>query len=55
MATTEYKQVCITQPAVELLERLKALYAKKGTPMQSPAILGIALNDLAKKMEQDNP
>lgn len=54
MATTEYKQVSITQPAADLIERLKILYGKKGTPMQSPAILGIALNDLAKKMGLDN-
>ena len=50
MASTEYKQVCITLPAAELLEQLKAVYGKIGTPLQSPAILGIALNELAQRL-----
>lgn len=46
----EYKQASITPQTAEKISEIKQKLADKGTPMQSPAIIGEAINQFAKKV-----
>ena len=49
MAGSDYKQVSVTKQTAEKIDELKVRFAEKGTPMQAPTIVGLAINDFAKK------
>ena len=50
MAELSYKQATITMQTSRNIEAIKDELAKRGTPMQSPAIIGMAVNELLEKM-----
>lgn len=47
----EYKQVSITTTTADRIDDIKAKFAELGTPIQPPAIIGMAINKLAKEMK----
>lgn len=47
----EYKQVSITTTTADKIDDIKAKFAELGTPIQPPAIIGMAINKLAKEMK----
>ena len=47
----EYKQVSITPQTAEKIDELKVKFAKKGTPIQPPAIIGMAINKMSEEMK----
>lgn len=47
----EYKQVSITLQTAEKIDDLKAAFAEKGTPIQPPAIIGMAINKMAEEIK----
>lgn len=47
----EYKQVSITPQTAEKIDELKVRFAEKGTPIQPPAIIGMAINKMAKEFK----
>lgn len=50
MADYEYKTVTITRQTADKVDDLKAKFAENGTPIQPPAIIGMAVNEYAEKM-----
>ena len=48
----EYKQVSVTLETKEKIDSIKSVLAKNGTPMQSPAIVGTAINMFAEKVKK---
>lgn len=46
----EYKQVSVTPETRDKIDAIKGEFAKKGTPMQGPAIVGAAINLYADKI-----
>lgn len=48
----EYKQVSVTPETREKIDAIKDELAKKGTPMQGPAIVGAAINLYADKVSK---
>ncbi len=50
MADYEYKTVTITRQTADRIEELKAKFAENGTPIQPPAIIGMAVNEYAVKI-----
>lgn len=47
----EYKQVSVTPQTAAKIDELKTRYAEKGTPMQAPTIVGLAINKLSKDLK----
>lgn len=47
----EYKQVSITTTTADKIDDIKEKFAELGTPIQPPAIIGMAINKLAKEMK----
>lgn len=47
----KYKQVSVTKETADKIDTLKREFAKKGEPIQSPAIIGKAINDFAKSLK----
>lgn len=50
MPDLAYKQASITIQTAKNIETLKDEFAKRGIPMQAPAIIGKAVNELLEKM-----
>jgi predicted DNA binding CopG/RHH family protein len=48
-----YKQASITIQTAKNIETIKDEFAKRGIPMQAPAILGKAVNELLAKLESN--
>jgi hypothetical protein len=46
----EYKQVSVTPQTAEKIDEIKAKFAEKGTPIQPPAIVGMAINKMAEEL-----
>lgn len=46
----DYKQVSVTPETKGKIDAIKSELAKKGTPMQGPAIVGAAVNLYADKV-----
>ena len=44
----KYKQVSVTKETAEKIAALKNQFAKKGEPLQAPAIIGRAINEFEK-------
>jgi len=50
----EYKQVSVSIETSKKIGMLKNAFEKEGTPMTGPAIVGIAINNLAaEKLAKD--
>jgi hypothetical protein len=47
----EYKQISVTPQTAAKIDELKTRYAEKGTPMQAPTIVGLAINKLSKDLK----
>lgn len=50
MANYDYKAVTITRQTADKVDELKAKFAENGTPIQPPAIIGMAVNEYAEKI-----
>lgn len=46
-----YKQISVSQETAKKIGKLKEHYALKGTPLSSPAIVGVAVNNLATEQQ----
>lgn len=51
MPGTDYKQVSVTKTTADKIDEIKAKLAEKGTPMQAPTIVGLAINEYAEKVK----
>lgn len=47
----DYKQASITKQTAEKIEKIKQEFEKKGTPMQAPTIIGMAINKMAEELK----
>lgn len=48
---SDYKQASITKQTAEKIEKLKSVFEKKGTPMQAPTIIGMAINKMVEEIK----
>lgn len=48
-----YKQASITIQTAKNIETIKDEFARRGIPMQAPAIIGKAVNELLEKIESN--
>lgn len=53
MPDLSYKQASITVQTAKNIETIKDEFAKRGIPMQAPAIIGKAVNELLEKMKSN--
>ena len=53
MTDIVYKQASITMQTAKNIETIKDEFARRGIPMQGPAIIGKAVNELLERIESN--